>query len=121
MAIISALKILAGPAVALGRRWLQGKRDNDDFDRRLRLKVLENEASAMKYTQIRMSQSWTDDACVAWVLIFLTFCFVPQAQAYIAHGISVIENFPDWLQYIIIGAFTSSLGIASFQKYKRIK
>ena len=120
--MLNLLGTLLGGATELGKTYLNNKAEEKQAKHTARMSVIENDADWEKTMAESSKDSWKDEF---WTLVLSVPIFM-VGYAIAANDISVIdrvaaafvalEELPEWYQYLLFIAISSSFGIRGVSK-----
>lgn len=100
--MIQAIKLIS----QLGNTFLQGR-------------IAKSEAKAKAaqdwetVAQQNAGNSWKDEWLTVLFSLPLVMCFIPSAVPYVKEGFAVLEEMPQWYQYMLSVIVAASFGVRS--------
>lgn len=129
---------LIGSLVEIGGTWLKGKQDETKAKAEAKLVEITAEADIKKAKAIaainaaesgqqqdfdldkiameQMGKSWKDELVLIIFLAPMVMAFIPGMDKYSLAGFEVIQQMPEWYQYIIIGMVVVIYGMRGMVK-----
>ena len=124
---MSLFTALLGPVAEIGKSYLQGKVEEKKAKHQAKMSVIQNDADWESKMAAASGNSWKDEF---WTLVLSVPVFM-VGYAIIANDVSVIvrvaEGFealnklPEWYQYLLFIAISSSFGIRGASKIMEMR
>ena len=121
------IQMLLGPAMELGKEFLKGKADEKKAIQERKIAAIQNDADWEAKMADATSNSWKDE----WFAIILSMPLIAVAYSVAMDNPAVIERLnaafdtlntlPEWYQYLLFVAVTSSFGIRGADKIMNMK
>lgn len=102
---------LLGPVGDVVSTWLKGKQAVAEAKIDREVKALTHEANWDNVQAEASKDSWKDEWLTILISIPLILAFVPGMSEYLRQGFNVLEDCPDWYQYLVGVVFAASFGI----------
>ena len=113
---------LIGPIANLASTWMSGKVEKVKADGQAKVaqakakavvaeKVATGEVAWEKSMADATDSSWKDEFALVVLLAPAILVFVPSMTEYVRTGFEVLNTLPDWYQYLLFIAVSSSFGI----------
>ena len=127
------LTALIGPIANLASSWMNSKVEKVKADGQAKVaqakakavvaeKVATGEVAWEKSMADATDSSWKDEFALVVLLAPAILVFVPSMTEYVRTGFEVLNTLPDWYQYLLFIAVSSSFGIKGVgQAMKMIK
>jgi len=116
------LTALIGPIANLAGSWMESKVEKVKADGQA--KVAEAKAKAVVAEKVAAGEvaweksmadatdgSWKDEFALIVLLLPAILVFIPSMTEYVRSGFEVLNTLPDWYQYLLFIAVSSSFGI----------
>ena len=116
------LGALIGPIANLAGSWMESKVEKVKADGQA--KVAEAKAKAVVAEKVAAGEvaweksmadatdgSWKDEFALIVLLLPAILVFIPRMTEYVRSGFEVLNTLPDWYQYLLFIAVSSSFGI----------
>ena len=116
------LGALIGPITSLAGSWMESKVEKVKADGKA--KVAEAKAKAVVAEKVAAGEvaweksmadatdgSWKDEFALIVLLLPAILVFIPSMTEYVRSGFEVLNTLPDWYQYLLFIAVSSSFGI----------
>ena len=116
------LGALIGPIANLAGSWMESKVEKVKADGKA--KVAEAKAKAVVAEKVAAGEvaweksmadatdgSWKDEFALIVLLLPAILVFIPSMTEYVRSGFEVLNTLPDWYQYLLFIAVSSSFGI----------
>lgn len=110
--IVTAVSSLVGG-------WVQGKQKIKQAKIEREVKALSHESDWDKVQADASKNSWKDEWLTILVSIPLILAFIPDMVQYVDAGFKVLEQMPEWYQYLLGVVFAASFGIKSVKDFMR--
>ena len=121
------IQMLLGPAMELGKEFLKGKADEKKAIQERKIAAIQNDADWEAKVADATSNSWKDE----WFAIILSMPLIAVAYSVAMDNPAVIERLnaafdtlntlPEWYQYLLFVAVTSSFGIKGADKIMKMR
>ena len=116
------LTALIGPIANLASSWMNSKVEKVKADGQAKVaqakakavvaeKVATGEVAWEKSMADATDSSWKDEFALVVLLAPAILVFVPSMTEYVRTGFEVLNTLPDWYQYLLFIAVSSSFGI----------
>jgi len=116
------LTALIGPIANLAGSWMESKVEKVKADGRAKVaqakakavvaeKVAAGEVAWEKSMADATDGSWKDEFALIVLLLPAILVFIPSMTEYVRAGFEVLNTLPDWYQYLLFIAVSSSFGI----------
>lgn len=121
------LKMLLGPVANIAGNWVEGKveetkakavvkvekaKADAEVQKRIATGDVDWEASMADATK----DSWKDEFALVVLLLPSILVFIPSLTEHVKAGFEVLNTLPDWYQYLLFIAVSSSFGIKGADK-----
>lgn len=121
------LKMLLGPVASIAGNWVEGKveetkakaavkvekaKADAEVQKRIATGDIDWEASMADATK----DSWKDEFALVVLLLPSILVFIPSLTEHVKAGFDVLNTLPDWYQYLLFIAVSSSFGIKGADK-----
>jgi len=104
---------LIGPIAELAGGFIKNKQETVQAKQKLAVAKIEAQVTKVQQdgnweeTAMKASDnSWKDELWTVFFVLLIAACFVPAAQPFIE-----VDTLPDWYQYLLFIAISSSFGI----------
>ena len=121
------IQMLLGPAMELGKEFLKGKAEEKKAIQERKIAAIQNDADWEAKMADATSNSWKDE----WFAIILSMPLIAVAYSVAMDNPAVIERLnaafdtlntlPEWYQYLLFVAVTSSFGIKGADKIMKMR
>jgi len=116
------LQALIGPIANLASSWMDSKVEKVKADGQAKVaqakakavvaeKVATGEVEWEKSMADATDSSWKDEFALVVLLAPAILVFIPSMTEYVRTGFEVLNTLPDWYQYLLFIAVSSSFGI----------
>ena len=116
------LQALIGPIANLASSWMNSKVEKVKADGQAKVaqakakavvaeKVVTGEVEWEKSMADATDASWKDEFALVVLLAPAILVFIPSMTEYVRTGFEVLNTLPDWYQYLLFIAVSSSFGI----------
>lgn len=116
------LSALIGPIANLAGSWMESKVEKVKADGQAKVaqakakavvaeKVAAGEVAWEKSMADATDGSWKDEFALIVLLLPAILVFIPSMTEYVRAGFEVLNTLPDWYQYLLFIAVSSSFGI----------
>ena len=116
------LSALIGPIANLAGSWMESKVEKVKADGQAKIaqakakavvaeKVAAGEVAWEKSMADATDGSWKDEFALIVLLLPAILVFIPSMTEYVRSGFEVLNTLPDWYQYLLFIAVSSSFGI----------
>lgn len=102
---------LIAPLGAIISTWMKGKQVVAEAKIEREVKALTHEANWDIVQAEASKESWKDEWLTILISIPMVLAFVPGMSEYLRQGFNVLEDCPDWYQYLVGVVFAASFGI----------
>jgi len=116
------LQMLLGPAVDLAKDFIKGKADEKKAIQERKISVIQNDADWESKMADATKDSWKDEfwsIVLALPIIAITYSVAIDDLSIIdrvKQGFEVLNNLPEWYQYLLFIAVSASFGLKSADK-----
>jgi hypothetical protein len=121
------LNLLIGPAVDLAKDFIKGKADEKKAIQERKIQAIQNDADWEAKMADATSNSWKDEfwsiilalpiAAVAYSIAIDDVSIIERVKA----GFEVLNNLPEWYQYLLFIAVSASFGVKGADKLMNLK
>ena len=112
------LQMLLGPAMELGKEFLQGKAEEKKAVQQRKINAIQNDADWESKMADASANSWKDEYLVLLFSIPLILCFTGDwGRTTVAEGFAALETMPEWYQYTLGVIVASSFAVRSATKF----
>ena len=121
------LNLLIGPAVDLAKDFIKGKADEKKAIQERKIQAIQNDADWEAKMADATSNSWKDEffsIILAMPLIAVAYSVAMDNPAVIERlnaAFDTLNTLPDWYQYLLFIAVTSSFGIKGADKLMNMR
>lgn len=121
------LNLLLGPAMELGKEFLQGKADEKKAIQQRKINAINNDADWEAKMADATKDSWKDEF---WsIILALPIAAVAYSVAMddsaiidrVNEGFAALNQLPEWYQYLLFIAVSASFGLKSADKIMGMK
>ena len=121
------LNLLLGPAMELGKEFLQGKADEKKAIQQRKINAINNDADWEAKMADATKDSWKDEF---WsIILALPIAAVAYSVAMddsaiiqrVNEGFAALNELPEWYQYLLFIAVSASFGLKSADKIMGMK
>lgn len=91
--------------------WIEGRNKVQEAKIEREVKALTHEANWDIVQAEASKDSWKDEWLTILISIPMVLAFVPGMSEYLRQGFNVLEDCPDWYQYLVGVVFAASFGI----------
>tara|TARA_R110000823_G_scaffold29993_1_gene86350 strand:- start:2089 stop:2481 length:393 start_codon:yes stop_codon:yes gene_type:complete len=116
------LGAIIGPIASLASSWMNSKVEKVKADGQVKVaqakakavvaeKVASGEVAWEKSMADATDGSWKDEFALVVLLLPAILVFIPSLTEYVRTGFEVLNTLPDWYQYLLFIAVSSSFGI----------
>ena len=102
---------LIAPIGGIISTWMKGKQVIAEAKIEREVKALSNEANWDMVQAEASKESWKDEWLTVLISIPLVMAFIPGMDEYLRAGFNVLEDCPEWYQYLVGVVFAASFGI----------
>lgn len=116
------LQMLLGPAMELGKEFLQGKADEKKAIQQRKITAIQNDADWESKMADASANSWKDEyltVILTLPIIAVAYSIVTGDQSVIDRlndGFAALEKTPEWYQYLLFLACSAAFGLKSADK-----
>jgi len=116
------LQMLLGPAVELAKDFIKGKADEKKAIQERKISAIQNDADWESKMADATKDSWKDEfwsIVLALPIIAITYSVAIDDVSIIdrvKQGFEVLNNLPEWYQYLLFIAVSASFGLKSADK-----
>jgi len=126
------LKMLLGPVANIAGNWVDGKveetkakaadkvekaKADAEVQKRVATGEIDWEANMADATK----DSWKDEFALVVLLLPSILVFIPSLTEHVKAGFEVLNTLPDWYQYLLFIAVSSSFGIKGADKLMNLR
>ena len=121
------LNLLIGPAMDLAKDFIKGKADEKKAIQERKISAIQNDADWEAKMADATANSWKDEfwsiilalpiAAVAYSVAIDDVSIINRVKA----GFEVLNNLPEWYQYLLFIAVSASFGLKSADKLMNLK
>ena len=121
------LQALIGPVAGLAKAWLGNKQQQSQAKHEAKMQVIQNGADWESKMADASANSWKDE----WFALLLSAPIVavlygvgfndPAVMDRVHDAFEALGNLPEWYQYLLFIAVTSSFGIRGADKLMQLK
>ena len=121
------LQMLLGPAMELGKEFLQGKADEKKAIQQRKINQIQNDADWEAKMADATKDSWKDEffsIILAMPLIAVAYSVAmdnPQVIERLDMAFDTLNTLPEWYQYLLFIAVTSSFGVKGADKIMKMR
>ena len=121
------LQMLLGPAMELGKEFLQGKAEEKKAIQQRKISQINNDADWESKMAAASKDSWKDEffsIILAMPLIAVAYGVAMDSPAVIERldaAFDTLNTLPEWYQYLLFVAVTSSFGIRGADKIMNMR
>ena len=121
------LQMLLGPAMELGREFLQGKAEEKKAIQQRKISQINNDADWEAKMADATKDSWKDEffsIILAMPLIAVAYSVAmdnPQVIERLDMAFDTLNTLPEWYQYLLFIAVTSSFGVKGADKIMKMR
>ena len=116
------LQALIGPVANLASTWFENKLEKTKADGKAKIaeakarasvaeKVAKGEVEWEGKMADATNDSWKDEFALIVLLLPAILVFIPSMTEYVRQGFEVLNTLPQWYQYLLFIAVSSSFGI----------
>ena len=116
------LKMLLGPVANIAGNWVDGKVEETKAKAAVKVEKAKADAEVQKRVatgeidwEANMADatkdSWKDEFALVVLLLPSILVFIPSLTEHVKAGFEVLNTLPDWYQYLLFIAVSSSFGI----------
>jgi len=121
------LKMLLGPVANIAGNWVEGKVEETKAKAVVKVEKAKADAEVQKRIatgdvdwEANMADatkdSWKDEFALVVLLLPSILVFIPSLTEHVKAGFEVLNTLPDWYQYLLFIAVSSSFGIKGADK-----
>lgn len=116
------LQMLLGPAMELGKEFLQGKAEEKKAIQQRKITAIQNDADWESKMADASANSWKDEyltVILTLPIIAVAYSIVTGDQSVIDRlndGFAALEKTPEWYQYLLFLACSAAFGLKSADK-----
>tara|TARA_R110000782_G_scaffold208426_1_gene296822 strand:+ start:255 stop:632 length:378 start_codon:yes stop_codon:yes gene_type:complete len=124
---MSILTTILGPVADLAKGYLSNKAEEKQAKHQAKMSVIQNDADWETKMASASSESWKDEfwTVVLAVPIFMTGYAIAaddvEVIVRVAAGFQALEQLPEWYQYLLFIAISSSFGIRGASKLMELR
>ena len=121
------LQMLLGPALELGKDFLKGKAEEKKAIQERKINAIQNDADWEAKMADATANSWKDEfwsiilalpiAAVAYSVAIDDVSIIERVKS----GFAVLNDLPEWYQYLLFIAVSASFGLKSADKLMNLK
>jgi|TARA_B100000900_G_C20580136_1_gene717161 hypothetical protein len=121
------LNLIIGPAIDLAKDFIKGKADEKKAIQERKIATIQNDANWEAKMASGAEKSWKDE----WFSILLSLPLIgvaygvvmgdPSIIQRVNEGFASLNTLPEWYQYLLFIAVTSSFGIRGADKIMNMK
>ena len=121
------LQMLLGPAMELGKEFLQGKAEEKKAIQQRKISQINNDADWEAKMADATKDSWKDEffsIILAMPLIAVAYSVAmdnPQVIERLDMAFDTLNTLPEWYQYLLFIAVTSSFGVKGADKIMKMR
>jgi hypothetical protein len=121
------LNMLLGPALELGKDFLKGKAEEKKAIQQRKINAIQNDADWEAKMADATANSWKDEfwsIILALPIAAIAYSIAVDDVSIIARveqGFEVLNNLPEWYQYLLFIAVSASFGLKSADKLMGMK
>jgi len=124
---MSILTAIIGPVAGLAKNYLSNKADEKQAKHQAKMSVIQNDADWESKMADASSDSWKDEfwTIVLAIPVFMVGYAIAANDvtiiARVAEGFTALEKLPEWYQYLLFIAISSSFGIRGASKIMEMR
>lgn len=124
---MSIFTALIGPVADLGKTFLQNKAEEKQAKHQAKMSVIQNDADWESKMADASSNSWKDEfwTIVLSIPVFMVGYAIAANDVSVidrvAAGFEALEKLPEWYQYLLFIAISSSFGIRGASKIMELR
>ena len=124
---MSIFTALIGPVADLGKTFLQNKAEEKQAKHQAKMSVIQNDADWESKMADASSNSWKDEfwTIVLSIPVFMVGYAIAANDVSVidrvATGFEALEKLPEWYQYLLFIAISSSFGIRGASKIMEMR
>jgi len=121
------LQALLGPVAGLAKTWMNNRHEQSQAKHQAKMQVISNTATWEEKMADASANSWKDE----WFAILLSAPIVavlygvgfndPAVMGRVHDAFEALGNLPEWYQYLLFIAVTSSFGIRGADKLMKLR
>lgn len=121
------LNLLIGPAMDLAKDFIKGKADEKKAIQERKIQSIQNDADWEAKMADATANSWKDEfwsiilalpiAAVAYAIAIDDVSIIDRVK----EGFLVLDNLPDWYQYLLFIAVSASFGVKGADKLMNLR
>jgi hypothetical protein len=126
------LKMLLGPVANIAGNWVEGKVEETKAKAAVKVEKAKADAEVQKRIatgdidwEANMADatkdSWKDEFALVVLLLPSILVFIPSLTEHVKAGFAVLETLPEWYQYLLFIAVSSSFGIKGADKLMNLR
>jgi len=121
------LNMILGPALELGKDFLKGKADEKKAIQERKIQAIQNDADWEAKMADATKDSWKDEffsIILAMPLIAVAYSVAmdnPQVIERLDMAFDTLNTLPEWYQYLLFIAVTSSFGVKGADKIMKMR
>ena len=126
------LKMLLGPVANIAGNWVDGKVEETKAKAVAKVEKAKADAEVQKRVargevdwEANMADatkaSWKDEFALVVLLLPSILVFIPSLTEHVKAGFEVLNTLPDWYQYLLFIAVSSSFGIKGADKLMSLR
>lgn len=126
------LKMLLGPVANIAGNWVEGKVEETKAKAVVKVEKAKADAEVQKRIatgeidwEANMADatkdSWKDEFALVVLLLPSILVFIPSLTEHVKAGFEVLNTLPDWYQYLLFIAVSSSFGIKGADKLMNLR
>jgi hypothetical protein len=124
---MSILTAIIGPVAGLAKNYLSNKAEEKQAKHQAKMSVIQNDADWESKMADASSDSWKDEfwTIVLAIPVFMVGYAIAANDvtiiARVAEGFTALEKLPEWYQYLLFIAISSSFGIRGASKIMEMR
>ena len=124
---MSILTAIIGPVAGLAKNYLSNKAEEKQAKHQAKMSVIQNDADWESKMADASSDSWKDEfwTIVLAIPVFMVGYAIAANDvtiiARVAEGFTALERLPEWYQYLLFIAISSSFGIRGASKIMEMR
>ena len=126
------VKMLLGPVANIAGNWVDGKVEETKAKAAVKVEKAKADAEVQKRVatgeidwEANMADatkdSWKDEFALVVLLLPSILVFIPSLTEHVKAGFEVLNTLPDWYQYLLFIAVSSSFGIKGADKLMNLR
>ena len=126
------LKMLLGPVANIAGNWVDGKVEETKAKAAVKVEKAKADAEVQKRVatgendwEANMADatkdSWKAEFAIVVLLLPSILVFIPSLTEHVKAGFEVLNTLPDWYQYLLFIAVSSSFGIKGADKLMNLR